>query len=190
MTTTPAMPELPDAAVLAAARELCKIHAGQCGVDYDDTWAIYSEQFKADARACLEAAAYALAALQSAQPAAVSDERAALAEQLRNIANGVRICGVSNRRFVGDRLDEIARAILALRPQAVPMTDAWNWLTEANIDAYLEDYEMRGEDEAGRDASYTPTEGDRALLKDFVFGLLTEAQEAHHGITAQAKGGE
>jgi len=85
--------------------------------------------------------------------------------------------------------DLLARAILALRPQAVPMTDAWNWLTEANIDAYLEDYEMRGEDEAGRDASYTPTEGDRALLKDFVFGLLTEAQEAAHGITAQAKGG-
>lgn len=85
---------------------------------------------------------------------------------------------------------QFARAILALRPQAVPMTDAWNWLTEANIDAYLEDYEMRGEDEDGRDACYTPTEGDRALLKDFVMGLLYEAQEAtHHGITAQAKDG-
>lgn len=74
--------------------------------------------------------------------------------------------------------------------QPVPVTDAWDWLTEANIDAYLEDYEMRGEDEAGRDGSYTPTEGDRALIKDFVFGLLAEAQEAaHHGITAQAKKG-
>lgn len=183
MTTTPAMPELPDAAVLAAARELCKIHAGQCGVDYDDTWAIYSEQFKADARACLEAAAYALATLQAqAQPAAVSDAAVDLVGNELARKHAVYL----SRETVQDLL---ARAILALRPQAVPMTDAWNWLTEANIDAYLEDYEMRGEDEAGRDASYTPTEGDRALLKDFVFGLLTEAQEAAHGITAQAKGG-
>lgn len=78
-------------------------------------------------------------------------------------------------------------ALSSLRPQAVPMTDAWSWLTEANIDAYLEDYEMRGEAGDGRDACYTPTESDRALLKDFVMGLLAEAQEAaHHGITAPA----
>ena len=58
-------------------------------------------------------------ALQSAQPAAaVSDEAARLAEQLSNIANGVRICGVHDRHFVSNRLHEIARAILALRPQS------------------------------------------------------------------------
>lgn len=55
----------------------------------------------------------AIAALQSAQPAEVSDEQKALAEQLKNIANGIRICGVSDRRFVGERLDKIASAILA-----------------------------------------------------------------------------
>lgn len=59
-------------------------------------------------------------ALQSAQPAAaVSDESARLAEQLSNIANGVRICGVHDRHFVSNRLHEIARAILAMRPQAL-----------------------------------------------------------------------
>lgn len=115
--TTPqpaALPELPDAAVLAAARELCKIHAGQCGVDYDDTWAIYSEQFKADARACLEAAASAT--LQS-QPAAagVSDAE---------IRRAWYDCGVGKDFDVPPSEDDMrfARAILALRPQPVPMT--------------------------------------------------------------------
>lgn len=40
-----------------------------------------------------------------------------LVEQLRNIANGVRICGVDDRRFVAGRLDEIAEA-LTKRPAA------------------------------------------------------------------------
>lgn len=40
-----------------------------------------------------------------------------LVEQLRNIANGVRICGVDDRRFVAGRLDEIADA-LTQRPAA------------------------------------------------------------------------
>lgn len=55
-----------DAMVLAAARELCKIHAGQCQVDEQDTWNVYGEQFKDDARDALNAA---LAA--SPQPVAV-----------------------------------------------------------------------------------------------------------------------
>ena len=45
-----------DAQVLAAARMLCKIHAGQCQVDEDDTWKVYGEQFKDDARDALIAA--------------------------------------------------------------------------------------------------------------------------------------
>ena len=46
---------------------------------------------------------------------------------------------------------------------------------ETIIDTYVEDYEMRGEDEQGRDASYTPSEGEKGMLKDFVFGLLADA---------------
>ena len=45
-----------DAMVLRAARELCKIHAGECQVNEQDTWNIYADQFKRDARAALEAA--------------------------------------------------------------------------------------------------------------------------------------
>lgn len=52
---------------------------------------------------------------------------------------------------------------------------AWAALTEPLIDEFLEDYEMVGEDEAGRDACHVPTEGERALIKDAIMGLLAEA---------------
>ena len=47
-----------------------------------------------------------------------------LVEQLRNIANGVRICGVDDRRFVAGRLDEIADA-LTQRPAAQTEREAF-----------------------------------------------------------------
>lgn len=43
---------------------------------------------------------------------------------------------------------------------------------EKIIDDYLEDYEMIGEDEAGREGWYTPTERERAIAKDAIMGLL------------------
>ena len=45
---------------------------------------------------------------------------------------------------------------------------------EQIIDAFVEDYEMVGEDEDGRDACHTPTEGERALIKDAICGLLAD----------------
>lgn len=48
-------------------------------------------------------------------------------------------------------------------------------ITEAKIDAYLEDYEMVGEAEDGRDACYAPSEGEKVLIKDAIMGLLAEA---------------
>jgi hypothetical protein len=47
---------LTDEMVVRAARELCKIHAGECQVDEQDTWNLYAHQFKRDARCALEAA--------------------------------------------------------------------------------------------------------------------------------------
>lgn len=52
----PALRPLTDEQVTAGARELCRINAGMCGTDFDDEWKTYGEQFKADARACLQAA--------------------------------------------------------------------------------------------------------------------------------------
>jgi hypothetical protein len=49
----------------------------------------------------------------------------------------------------------------------------WN-AVEAAIDSYIEDYEMLGEAEDGRDACYTPNDNDRALMKDFALGLLSD----------------
>jgi len=55
--------------VIAAAKMLCKLHAGQCQVDEADTWKVYGEQFLADARDALHAAFAALASRpQSAEP--------------------------------------------------------------------------------------------------------------------------
>jgi hypothetical protein len=55
---------------------------------------------------------------------------------------------------------------------------AWAALTEAFIDEYLADYEMRGEDEDGRDACHKPTDGEQLLIKDAIMGLLQEAWDA------------
>ena len=41
---------------------------------------------------------------------------------------------------------------------------------------YVADYEMRGEDQDGRDAIYTPTEGERLLIIDAIRGLLAEPE--------------
>ena len=45
---------------------------------------------------------------------------------------------------------------------------------EVAIDAYLEDYELRGEDEDGRDACHTPSEAERGVIKDAIIGLLSD----------------
>jgi hypothetical protein len=56
---------------------------------------------------------------------------------------------------------------------AVPAGEAYFVSQERVIDEYLSDYEMIGETEDGRDACYTPTDGDRALIKDAIMGLLS-----------------
>jgi hypothetical protein len=42
---------------IKAARILCERSADACGIDRDDNWNIYAEDFKADARAVLEGCA-------------------------------------------------------------------------------------------------------------------------------------
>lgn len=41
--------------VVAAARELCHRSAEQCGVDAEDSWEVYGDDFLADAAAMLDA---------------------------------------------------------------------------------------------------------------------------------------
>jgi hypothetical protein len=76
-----------------------------------------------------------------------------------------------------DPAPEAAREKLVaeLRPLAADAAK-WRAMTEAMVDDYLEDYEMVGEDEDGRDACYSPTEDERALIKDAVMGLLAAAE--------------
>jgi hypothetical protein len=45
---------------------------------------------------------------------------------------------------------------------------------EQVIDAYVDDYEMVGEAEDGRDACYQPTEQERIVIKDAIMGLLAD----------------
>jgi len=47
---------------------------------------------------------------------------------------------------------------------------------EQIIDDYIEDYEMLGEAADGTEAGYTPTEGDKVLLKDAILGLLADTE--------------
>jgi len=73
-------------------------------------------------------------------------------------------------------LDEVRAA---LSEQAQPEQDAqrverdWKQI-EASIHAFVEDYEMVGEDEGGRDGCYTPNENERALITDAIMGLLSD----------------
>lgn len=65
-------------------------------------------------------------------------------------------------------------AVLAQRIKDLAQQQQAEPITEAVIDAYLEDYEMQGEAEDGRDACYTPSEGEKFLIKDAIMGLLAE----------------
>lgn len=55
--------------------------------------------------------------------------------------------------------------------EAAMKAEPVSYMTEAQIDDYIEDYEMRGEDADGRDACHTPTADERALIKDAIMGL-------------------
>ncbi len=117
-----------------------------------------------------------LAALQ-AQPAAagVSDAKE-LHDRLMRIADGVEVYGVPSKRLRASQLQEIARAILALRPQAVPMT-------EDEFVACLVKASCVGVVKMSYDSG--PYDVTRPSINA---SKLKEAFEAHHGITAPAGG--
>ena len=69
---------------------------------------------------------------------------------------------------------ELAMLKAALDVPAPKVEPAHPTDLEKVIDDYIEYYEMHGESEDGRDAIYTPTENDKALLKDAILGLLVD----------------
>ncbi|MCH8180206.1 MAG: hypothetical protein IIA02_10550 [Proteobacteria bacterium] len=135
MTTTPAMPELPEPEL------------GYIETDKSRQPAFSARQMRA--------------AMQ-AQPAAVSDEQI-LTEAARHLGEmHIENCGL------GD-IKAFARAIIALRPQAVPMTE---------LDVALA-------------LSTQPMMVDIACAKASEVMALVRAVESHHfGITQRADGGE
>lgn len=70
----------------------------------------------------------------------------------------------------------VIKAVLnaAPTPPAATMPKGWVMPTEAEIDEYIEDYEMRGD---GSD--YRPTEQERFVIKDAIMGLLAESFKGH-----------
>lgn len=42
-------------ALLSASRAFCEHHAGVCGTHPDDEWALYSDEYKAQARVVIDA---------------------------------------------------------------------------------------------------------------------------------------
>lgn len=54
-------------------------------------------------------------------------------------------------------------------------TEPLNWpAIEARISEFVNDYEMVGEDELGRDGCYTPSESERALILDAMHGAFAD----------------
>lgn len=64
---------------------------------------------------------------------------------------------------------------LAGELDAIKKQEPVAFINDAQIDEFLQDYEMLGENEAGQDCYYTPTEGDKALIKDAIFGYFCDA---------------
>jgi hypothetical protein len=56
---------------------------------------------------------------------------------------------------------------------ADPIREALEFLDEV-VNDYIDDYELRGEDEDGRDVCYTPTEVELGMISDAIHGLLAE----------------
>lgn len=44
------------------------------------------------------------------------------------------------------------------------------------VDDYIQEYELRGEDEEGRDGVYRPNETERYMIADAIYGLLAEPE--------------
>ncbi|WP_336235708.1 hypothetical protein [Achromobacter dolens] len=44
------------------------------------------------------------------------------------------------------------------------------------IDDYIQEYELRGEDDEGRDGVYSPTDTERYMIVDAIYGLLAETE--------------
>lgn len=77
------------------------------------------------------------------------------------------------------------RALKGTPAAAVADAQPIDWpAVEKAIAEYIDDYEMVGEDAAGREGYYTPTDGERALIKDAVHGLLAEDELMRHLRTA------
>ncbi|MGV2894206.1 hypothetical protein ACNPPY_00290 [Achromobacter sp. AGC78] len=73
----------------------------------------------------------------------------------------------------------IAEYVKSCRAAATVATEvaqpAINWgAVSARIAEYAEDYELRGEDDHGREGTYTPNETERGLIIDAIHGLLAD----------------
>lgn len=89
--------------------------------------------------------------------------------------NGQYRTVLSEHNSVGDyrAIDPMASSIaLCTAPVSV---EPVNWpAVEARISEFVNEYEMVGEDEQGRDGHYTPNESERALILDAMHGVLAD----------------
>ena len=73
----------------------------------------------------------------------------------------------------------IAEYVKSCRPASTVATEGekpaidWRAVT-ARIAEYADDYELRGEDDHGREGTYTPNETERGLIIDAIHGLLAD----------------
>lgn len=155
MTTTPAMPELPEPFALSVS-----VHEGDTPAKTYVECMLYQKHPNEKQRLYTadQMRAYALATLQAQPAAEVSDAE---------IKRVWYACGVGTDYDVPPSEDDMrfARAVLALRPQAVPMSR--KELGEATARAHI---------------AFC-----LAKFDTYEEALLTEFQ-AHHGITAPAGG--
>lgn len=57
-----------------------------------------------------------------------------------------------------------------------------------DVEEYVAEYEMLGEDDEGREGYYTPSEKEKALIADAIYGVLPQLQGDVRAMVKAAKG--
>lgn len=168
MTTTPAMPELPEPEL------------GYIKTDKSNQPAFSARQMRAT--------------LQAQPAAGASDEQIDTHLDVILRAAGSALRHYTMQKSMDDMRSALRRAILALRPQAVPTTDAWAAGVQAAADLLKRMADETALERGETDPDTGAIQFKSAATREWHASLCELAEEierlkpAHHGITAPAGG--
>lgn len=91
--------------------------------------------------------------------------------QLSVISSAVKACKVEIERLAATTAPSANEGLQPVDDSR--LAACWRGLTDGSLREYMEDYEFRGDD-----GDYTPSEGERLVIQDAVWGWISEVQDA------------